>query len=395
MIRVSEQLDLKRVQFSVAGVEGVDTLWYEWGGEATPEASTHLDAAMVALTPVAMRSGAELFVDGAVDTHLLASVQEWADAWACIRPDLFSQIQIDAKDSYTPPALSKRRSAIVAFSGGVDSLYAASEHLAKTADADPSLVLVHGFDLPLEDQAGFETAFHSAQTAAEVLGRPLAWVRTNWRRDLSQNWTMEFAAGLTSALQLWRFDASQAVLGSDEGSGYGFEVYPWGSNPATNHLLGSPAFPIVTHGFAADRVEKCRVVAERAELLKVVRVCLVREAAGRNCGVCEKCLRTKLCLAATGVREMAAFDDHTLDGLQKVRLHKPHLRTTSKRCWPTSRVRFVLPSDKPSSTSSPENDSGYILRYPEGLSGRRGIERSVRSLVFAELQRSALRRILA
>lgn len=325
MIRVSEQLDDNRVEFVVDAAAGTSRLWYEWGGAATPSATTHLDAALVALAPAALRSGVDLSIDGEVDGALLEGVQEWADAWAYLRPDLFRPVHVRAERRQAEPAPVARRSGILAFSGGVDSLYAASEHLARSANADPALVLVHGFDLPLEDPDGFAVALGSAQAAADALGQPLAWVRTNWRQDFSRHWTMEFGAGLVSVLQLWRMDAARAVLGSDEGSGYGFEVHPWGSNPATNHLLGSAWFPVVTHGFAADRVGKCSVVAQRPELLDVVRVCLVEEAGGRNCGVCEKCLRTKLCFAAAGVRDVAAFDDQSLDALADLQLHKPHL----------------------------------------------------------------------
>jgi len=325
MIRVSERLDGNRVEFVVDAPAGGGQLWYEWGGAAIPTAATHLDVALVALTPTALRSGMDLAIDGEVDGALIEGVQEWADAWAYLRPDLFRPIRVGAEAQRTDPASAARRSGIIAFSGGVDSLYAASQHLTRSVAADPALVLVHGFDLPLDDPDGFATALQSAQVAADALGQPLSWVRTNWREDFSRHWTMEFGAGLVSVLQLWRTDAARAVLGSDEGSGYGFEVHPWGSNPATNHLLGSAQFPVVTHGFAADRVGKCGVVAQRPELLDVVRVCLVEDAGGRNCGVCEKCLRTKLCFAAAGVRDVAAFDDQSLEALAALELHKPHL----------------------------------------------------------------------
>lgn len=329
MIRVSEQLDGNRVEFVVdaptASSSTATRLWYEWGGAATPTATTHLAAGLVALVPTALRSGLDLVVDGEVDRALVESVQEWADAWAFLRPDLFRPVNVHAEEHRAAAVPPTRRSGILAFSGGVDSLYAASEHLYRTVDPDPALVLVHGFDLPLDETEGFGVALRSAQTAADALGYPLSWVRTNWRRDFSRHWTMEFGAGLASVLQLWRADAARAVLGSDEGSGYGFEVFPWGSNPATNHLLGSAQFPVVTHGFASDRVAKCRMVAERPELLDVVRVCLVDDAGGRNCGVCEKCLRTKLCFAAAGVRDVPAFDDQSLEALNDLELHKPHV----------------------------------------------------------------------
>jgi hypothetical protein len=326
MIRVAEEVHETGVRFLVDGLGDRRTLTYDWFGDVVPEATSHLGSAAVALTPIAMSNRMDLQLEGSVELQLIHALQEWADAWAFLRPDIYGRIRVQAKHHDQPVLPPNRRSGALAFSGGVDSLFAAAEHQTRFGAAtDPVLVLVHGFDIPLSDPDGFATARRSAQVAAEALGHPLSWVETNWRRDFSTHWTMEFAAGLTAVLRLWHSQAGQAVLGSDEGSGYGFEVFPWSSNPATNHLLGSPAFPVVTHGFAADRVDKCAVVAQRPELLDVVRVCLVEDAGGRNCGSCEKCLRTKLCFAAAGQRDVPAFADPSLNGLDSLMLHKPHL----------------------------------------------------------------------
>ena len=332
-IDVVERTREDGVDFVVNGLDDRSrVLSFSWGGDAVPrESKSFLPAAAVALLPAALASSQRrVTFHGRLSVELIAALQEWADAWMFIRPDLYSPIQIKATDVAeieTPARVNRQWSAAVAFSGGVDSLFAALTHQAATTHLGrPALVLVHGFDIPLEASEGFEAAFASARTSADVLGMPLSWVRTNWRRDFCKHWTMEFACGVVSALTLWREDADRAVLGSDDGSGYSFDVFPWSSNPATNPLLGSPYFPTQTMGFACTRVDKAALVGSVEPLRGTVRVCWEGGvSSGSNCGRCEKCIRTALCFAAAGFPNVPALRGASLADLPTVQLRDQHV----------------------------------------------------------------------
>ncbi len=153
-------------------------------------------------------------------------------------------------------------------------------------------VLVHGFDIALKQETGFQSANENARAVAAALNVPLCTVRTNWRELVGGFWEYEFCAGLSTCLALFSEVANFAVMGSDED--YVNFVLPWGSNPITNHLLSSARFQNLTEGGAFSRTAKVREIARFAGVADRLRVCWQGPYPGKNCGQCEKCIRTKL-----------------------------------------------------------------------------------------------------
>ena len=56
------------------------------------------------------------------------------------------------------------------------------------------------------------------------------------------------------------------------------------------------------------RNEKVADLADRPDILNHLRVCWLHTGRGLNCGSCEKCLRTMMCLKMNGVLEHANFN---------------------------------------------------------------------------------------
>ena len=75
---------------------------------------------------------------------------------------------------------------------------------------------------------------------------------------------------------------------------------PWGSNPVTDPMLGSAAFPIVHDGCDLARWEKAELVADWPEAGKYLRVCWEGDRLDRNCGRCMRCVGTAIGFAAVG-----------------------------------------------------------------------------------------------
>jgi hypothetical protein len=202
------------------------------------------------------------------------------------------------------------RKGVFAFSGGVDSVFALLRHhqghSGRRTCRPIAAVMVQGFDIPLAAKDTFAVAERAARGILEQLSVPLAIVRTNWKEALSRNWHAEFGAGLVSCLHQFTGLANFGVLGADED--YADLEFPWGSNPVTNHLLSGGKFGIHTEGAGFTRTARVHFIAQFPNAARRLRVCWEGPVTGQNCGICEKCIRTKLNFMASGHDPTVCFD---------------------------------------------------------------------------------------
>lgn len=77
-------------------------------------------------------------------------------------------------------------------------------------------------------------------------------------------------------------------------------VTTWGSTPLMDPLFSGSSLRIEHDGARLSRLEKVRLLAPWPEAINSVRVCFVNRPGELNCGRCEKCIRTKVELAAVG-----------------------------------------------------------------------------------------------
>ena len=151
------------------------------------------------------------------------------------------------------------------------------------------------------------------------LGVESFWIRTN-SKEVVQEWEDSFAAQLMACLHLFsnRFDA--ALIGSSEP--YDELVIPWGSSPITDHLLSGGAMSAIHYGAGYSRTEKIDFLSRFPLAVRNLRVCWQGFDKTKNCGVCEKCIRTRLNFEAVGVSDPACFSqsfDPTISKKIKVR----------------------------------------------------------------------------
>ncbi len=98
-------------------------------------------------------------------------------------------------------------------------------------------------------------------------------------------------------------------------------VIPWGSSPITDHLLSSSEFVVMHDGASHSRTEKVKEICEWRVGVENLRVCWQGDLKDRNCGICEKCVRTKLNFLAVGHPIPTCFpDSDILYDLDKVKL---------------------------------------------------------------------------
>ena len=192
--------------------------------------------------------------------------------------------------------------AVSAFSGGVDSCFTVFRHATGRAGRQAQTLragmIVHGFEIALDDGAGFEGAAAKAEAMLADLGLDLVRMATNVR-DFSQNWRYARGAGVSACLMLLQPNARTGLVPSTEP--YDLLVAPWGSHPLTDPHLSSASFQIVHDGAGWTRPDKIGEIGEWPQALEFLRVCFLAEPRDGNCGTCEKCIRTILGFRAAGL----------------------------------------------------------------------------------------------
>ncbi|PZF76147.1 hypothetical protein DK847_13125 [Aestuariivirga litoralis] len=261
-----------------------------------------LDGFVLGVIFYAMEKGEALHVRGAVSHELLANLREYQEAWTLWRPQRYRRIAITA-DTVVHLDGVRPRKALAAFSGGVDSIFTMLRHCRqnRALDGQPlddTLVLVHGFDVPLSAVDGFARLTERLTPLARQLGLDIRVVRTNLRQALPQDWEDSVAAQLACCLHNFSHDHSDALVGSSEP--YDALVIPWGSSPITDHLLSGSQMRIIHDGAGYSRTEKVALIARHPTAVTSLKVCWEGPDPGQNCGTCEKCIRTRLNFMALG-----------------------------------------------------------------------------------------------
>lgn len=280
-----------------------DGFFIEIEGDRVPPPVDRHDFVVLALLFLAMRSGRDLYVQGRLSRRLLENLEEFQRAWSAWRPYWYRPVRIHCDEEVAAVAPVLHGQAVLAYSGGVDSNFALVDQLENPGRDGCRLVtgvLVQGFDVPLDATEGFAAALADARAATTAMGLPLTVLRTDMRSVFSVQWTDEFGAALAACLAVFAPIAGAGLLAADHD--YRHLVFPWGSNAITNSMLSSDVFAVQTWGSSLTRMERVRRLAGYPALTENIRVCWLGTDPGRNCGVCEKCLRTKLNFMAAGIR---------------------------------------------------------------------------------------------
>jgi hypothetical protein len=289
-------------------------LSYRLPAQRRLELTDQADPFVIAAIFLAMQQNTDLVVHGTVSPSLLQNLREFQAAWVTWRPDRYACIDVKADIEREPAIAASPQTALAAFSGGVDSSFTVFYHKANSGARRRvdlrAAIMVHGFDIPLHQTDIFDRAANHAEVMLNSLDLDLIPVATNFR-ELKLDWKDCFAAAAVSCLTLFQAGYGTAFLGSSEP--YSSLILPWGSNPITDHLLSSAAFRVVHDGAAFTRTEKIREIAQWPEAMQYLRVCWEGELLDRNCGRCEKCIRTILNFRASGMSLPPCFSHDIAD----------------------------------------------------------------------------------
>jgi hypothetical protein len=284
-------------------------LWYSLPESRATNLPGNSDLFAVGTIFLMMQTGVEVCVHGKVSPSLLRNLAEYQAAWVAWMPTLKSvEIRADQEEETVPS--EQREDAVLAFSGGVDSSFTAFRHAGSGASriqrSATAAVMVHGFDIPLDEPETFDSARKRSEAMTSSVGLDLIPVATNYRL-LVEDWNHSFGAALASCLMLFSGRFRAGLIG--QGFTYGeFRSLHEGSNPLTDPMLSSDLFRIVPDGAAFDRAEKILAMREWSECLQYLRVCWAGPQKDRNCCVCEKCIRNILTFRALGLGLPPCFD---------------------------------------------------------------------------------------
>ena len=309
-LQVSEEGQRRSCLVKVTTASGECTekeLWFIYPAALPMPEDNDCDAYLIATLLPAMQLQADITVNGSVSLELLANLTELQLVWKKWRPELYFSVEIKVAQIREDEA--RVAGAIVAFSGGSDAQFSAYRHATGQAGYSTQTllagVLVHGFDIPLEDTKGFAGAAQLASETLEDIGLKLLTVKTNVSRVWGVNWEDYCGAALAAVLCGLKKYAGAGLIGSSDT--YDQLDLPWGSHPITDPLLSSSGFKIIHDGCGFSRTEKLKVIAEWSRGIQNLRVCWVSDKHDRNCGVCEKCVRTRLNLLVAGVVNPSCF----------------------------------------------------------------------------------------
>lgn len=282
-------------------------LWFIYPTDLPMPENSDCDSYLLATLLPAMQMKADIIVHGSVSKGLLSNLTELQYVWHKWCPKEF--FLIDIKVDSIRDSEERQKGAIVAFSGGADAQFSAYRHTKGDAGYNAQIlkagVFVHGLDIPLVDVQGFSGAAKMAAEALDDLSLELFIVKTNIRELWSLNWELYCGAALASTLCGFKKYVGVGLLGS--GESYDELVTPWGSHPITDPLLSSGTFKVIHDGAGFNRSEKIKAISEWPLGIKNLRVCWAGGSHDRNCGYCEKCVRTRLNFLLSGVTDPACF----------------------------------------------------------------------------------------
>lgn len=284
-------------------------LWWRFPRESAGLITSRADPFLIATAVHTLGRIGRLTVHGTVSEGLLANLADFQAAYAAWhgRPGVATVQYVVATAS--PPAQPARSNlGITAFSGGVDSCFSVYRHTAVSRLAPKrslgAALMMHGFDIPLEDSGIFARSAARSRQLTDDAGLALHVGATNIR-TLPVPWEDTFGAAVAGSLAFFQAGYAFGLVPSFQD--WAHAHFDHGSNPLTDPLLSSFAFPIVHDGTTFGRIEKLQRLVEWPAALQHVRVCWQGDQLDRNCCRCEKCFRTMLMLRLCGVESCPAF----------------------------------------------------------------------------------------
>ena len=268
-----------------------------------------LDGFVMGIIFYAMETEQNIRVHGAMTKMALRNLDTFQEAW-CLWKEKYKKVSITPDILYEQSEAAQKNEAIAAFSGGVDSIFTVLRHTKLLNDAayplNKELLMVHGFDVPLSRPDQLQELKDRTLPFTEDLNLNINILKTNLKELNIQDWEDSHMALIACCLSCYSHIFKYGLVGSTEP--YDKLILPWGSNPVTDPLLSGSSFSLVHDGAAFSRTKKVLEISKHPLAMKVAKVCYDGNETQKNCGKCEKCLRTWMNFLAVGVPDPSCFE---------------------------------------------------------------------------------------
>jgi hypothetical protein len=301
---------VREVRLTQDGTRDVTRISYDIVGATQPEQPAVLDGFVLGILLHAMGNGAPLSVHGAMSRSALCNYETLQSCWALWRPQRYKRIDIRPERIVDLERLTPGRPAISAFSGGADSTFTLLRHKMRVHGTGcynlGAALMVHGFDVSLDNVDHFEKLAQSRKPFLNELGVELRVVRTNIKELNLQIWDDAHGAMLASCLHQFAGEFDFGLIAG--GDPYDALLLPWGSSPVTDHLYSGDGLTVVHDGAGFPKVEKIALISQFPTAMQGLHVCYEGAEQYRNCGHCSKCVNTRLAFMAVGQMSPPCFE---------------------------------------------------------------------------------------
>lgn len=205
------------------------------------------------------------------------------------------------------------------FSCGADSF----DVLLRNLDQIDDLILVHGFDVSLDDELRFNTLKSHAEAVAVATGKRLICIKTNLRRSkvfCSISWEISHGAALAAIGHLLNSEIDRLIISASYPQ---TNLQPWGSSPLLDPFWSDDKLKIDHLGADLRRSTKLRQHGSHPLIQEHLAICWSGRGEQMNCGHCEKCVRSQLALLSGGITKIPVTFPQNPDFADQIYQMKP------------------------------------------------------------------------
>jgi len=294
---VSAQVEVNSVKTKLP-----DELWFRFPKSYHDYVNDDLNGFAVALLPLAMILGEDLYLEGAISPRLLKGMAEYQRIQCAWKPTDFKPVSIGQDRLQVTQTGPLEPGVGCSFSAGVDSFHTLWRHLPANEPLEKYRIshclIINGFDADsdIENKGHFSKIQRSVEPLMARHEVKLIVCRTNYMSFSDPNILKQtFAAMVTvPALILGRLFSSFFVPSS-----YRFnEFYRDGSHLMLDHLISTESMETIHDSSHLNRPQKTEIISNWSATHQTLRVCSNATAAQpdsgliMNCSRCEKCVRT-------------------------------------------------------------------------------------------------------
>ena len=312
-------------------------LWFRFPMQFQSVISKEIDPFAVALLLLAMKNREPILLQGSLSRKLFQGLKEYQRIYHSWYPEVFHEIEIQPA-SLRDDLQNAGGVAACAFSGGVDSFYTLLTLMRRdgatiTSKATkPTLshtLFMAGFDMPRHLSQSISELTSSYSVMMKELKIQFVAGSTNIRSFVNAvDWTNAHGQALAATALFFKDSWGQFYIPSS----YTATTYPkWGTHPSLDHLLSTESLKFVHHGTESNRVSKLNLISNYPESYSRLRVCWIQDIGLKNCGECEKCVRTMVALDILG--KLSCYSTFGRKSLNPGKIRDLKMRTHQARLF--------------------------------------------------------------